>query len=201
MRHTEPEKIAILEYVKIYGVKNAALHFKVGKRTIEKWNQKYHVYNVPKKKTYSIDKKIEILHYAKENTPAQAAELFGVNQSLVSTWNEEYKIYDSGRWNGKPRAHMIRTMRTYEEKKEIAEYSEEYGIDAAAEKFQIKRQTILYFRRSVIKPRPRNYRRFTDAQKEQILQHASNFGVTNSAYKYDVNPTLIRIWQQRARQK
>lgn len=79
---------------------------------------------------------------------------------------------------------------------EVLNYAKKYGPAAAADKYNITKQSVIVWNRKYKIYTPRNLRTFTTAQKIHILEHAVKYGICYTALKYRVAQPTLMMWNQ-----
>lgn len=194
MAYTYAEKISILEYARDNGVIAAARHFDMQSSNIIRWNKKYKIYQTQEMRTFTDDQKIEILQYAQKHGLTNAMRQYNVDIATMMVWNRTRKIYTKTGRKKNAEYKQMTPETTIEFKIMVLTYVKDHGASDASRKFNIPHSTLRLWNEQLHIYKPRTLRKFTDAQKAEIVQYADMYGVTRAEKEFNVRSNQIYDW-------
>ena len=199
MAYKYEDRIKILEYVRDVGLIAAVRHFRVSTSTIAKWNQMYNIYSVQTKRTFTDKQKRAILDFAFQHGLTNAMHHYDVSMTLIRNWATEFgKTTRFG--------HHIQCKYSAGHKSEsykitVLEYAKIHGPCAASRDFNVPRTTLVAWNEVYNIYPVRARRKFTEAEKQEILEYAKNNSWSAATRKYKIAPSLVRIWRIKQSEK
>ncbi len=140
---------------------------------------------------YSTTEKLKILNYAKEHGLTKTANDFGVTMASIILWNKKYNVYS------------LRKKRVFscDEKVSILKETTKYGLNYVVSQYNIVPATLYKWNRelkvcdSLRQPvRQIKKRRFTIAERREILTYVKDHSLVDAMRKYNVPSTVIYRW-------
>lgn len=199
MAYKYEDRIKILEYARENGTIAATQHFHIAISTITKWNKIYKIYSVKPRRTFSSEEKAAILEFAFQHGATCAMRYYNVSVTSIRNWATEsgkstcfgHHIQCGWGTSHKSEAYKIAVLK----------YAKLYGPCAASRDFNVPRTTLVAWNEVYNIYPVRARRKFTDAEKQEILEYAKNNSWSAATRKYKIAPSLVRIWRIKQSEK
>lgn len=193
-RYTTEYKLTVLDYAKQMGPIKAAKYYLLPPKTIERWNDLYHIYEKLEMRKFSDEQRIEILNYANEYGMTSASREYGIDAATLRSWNRKYNIYEK---NGRHEnaTHVKKFTRATEKLKEtVLAYNKKHGPSKTTRHFGVPMSTLQTWMRAQPTYTPRQKRVFSPEMRLEIIQFANETSLADAAKKYNLGSGHIKRW-------
>lgn len=195
MAHTkEFKKEALYHAKKIKSMQQAAKDYGIDLRTIYRWNDEYKICDVKKIRFFTDEEKKNMLAYANMHTLTGAEREFNVDNHTLLEWNKKFHIYNPNAERTEVTHKKEFTLQDEIFKLTVLNFVKENSMIKAVYKYNLPRSTIQYWNSIYRVYKPRKHRVFSNEQKEEIIQYASETSIAEAAKKYKMYGDQITRW-------